>query len=107
MTTTALTSEWPDLELALKSLWGASRWPGFADSTVVLSPPLWQEALRRLQQLIAVRASGLLHGPTGVGKSFLIQSLDRTTVSQAIPSSTPEPQHAHGQRPLAPVGQPD
>jgi type II secretory pathway predicted ATPase ExeA len=72
MTTTASTSEWPDLELALKTLWGASRWPGFADSTVVLCPPFWQEALRRLQQLIAVRASGLLHGPTGVGKSFLI-----------------------------------
>ncbi len=72
MTTTVSTSEWPDLELALKSLWGASRWPGFANSTVVLTPPFWQEALRRLQQLIAVRASGLLHGPTGVGKSFLI-----------------------------------
>jgi type II secretory pathway predicted ATPase ExeA len=72
MTTTASTSELPDLELALKTLWGASRWPGFADSTVVLTPPFWQEALRRLQQLIAVRASGLLHGPTGVGKSFLI-----------------------------------
>ncbi len=72
MTTTVSTSEWPDLELALKSLWGASRWPGFANSTVVLTAPFWQEALRRLQQLIAVRASGLLHGPTGVGKSFLI-----------------------------------
>jgi type II secretory pathway predicted ATPase ExeA len=72
MTTTALTSESPPLELALKTLWGASRWPGFADSTVVVSPPFWQEAVHRLQQLIAVGASGLLHGPTGVGKSFLM-----------------------------------
>ncbi len=72
MTTTASTSESPPLELALKTLWGASRWPGFADSTVVVAPPFWQEAVHRLQQLIAVRASGLLHGPTGVGKSFLI-----------------------------------
>lgn len=72
MTTTASTLETPDLDLALKTLWGASRWPGFADCTVVLAPPCWQEAFRRLQQLIHVRASGLLHGSTGVGKSFLI-----------------------------------
>ena len=72
MTTTASTSEPPNLELALKTLWGATRWPGFADATVVLAPAAWQEALRRLQQLIAVRASGLVHGPHGVGKSFLI-----------------------------------
>jgi len=72
MTTTASTSEPPALELALKTLWGATRWPGFADSTLVLTPPGWQEAGRRLHQLVAVRASGLLHGPNGVGKSFLI-----------------------------------
>ena len=72
MTTTASTSEPPNLDLALKTLWGATRWPGFADATVVLAPAAWQEALRRLQQLIAVRASGLVHGPHGVGKSFLI-----------------------------------
>jgi type II secretory pathway predicted ATPase ExeA len=72
MTTTASTLESPDLDRALKTLWGASRWPGFADCTVVLAPPFWQEAFRRLQQLIQVRASGVLHGATGVGKSFLI-----------------------------------
>jgi len=60
------------LELALKTLWGASRWPGFAESTVVVEHPAWQNALRRLQQLLAVRACGVLHGPHGVGKSFLI-----------------------------------
>jgi len=31
-----------------------------------------QQALRRLHQLVAVRASGLVHGPHGVGKSFLL-----------------------------------
>lgn len=72
MTTTASTPDCPNLDLALKTLWGASRWPGFADCTVVLAPHFWQEAFRRLQQLIHVRASGLLHGATGVGKSFLI-----------------------------------
>lgn len=72
MPTTASTSESPALALALKTLWGASRWPGFADSTVCLTPPGWQETEHRLHQLVAVRASGLLHGPHGVGKSFLL-----------------------------------
>ncbi len=67
---TATSSE--TLESALKTLWGASRWPGFADSTVVVEHPGWHQALRRLQQLIAVRACGVLHGPHGVGKSYLI-----------------------------------
>ncbi|MGH9592380.1 MAG: AAA family ATPase, partial [Bryobacteraceae bacterium] len=68
----ASSSEPPAPELALKTLWGASRWPGFADSTVVLAHAAWQQVLHRLQQMAAVRASGLLHGPHGVGKSFLI-----------------------------------
>lgn len=66
------TSESPQLEVALKTLWGASRWPGFDDSTVNLAPPSVQEACRRLHQLAAVRASGILHGAHGVGKSFLL-----------------------------------
>ena len=72
MTTNASSSEPPSLDIALKSLWGASRWPGFADSTVVIASPPWNDALRRLQQMVTVRASGLVHGPHGVGKSFLI-----------------------------------
>lgn len=75
MTTNASTSESPPLELALKTLWGASRWPGFADSTVVIAPPFWGEAMRRLHQLVAVRASGLVHGPNGAGKSFLVHQV--------------------------------
>ena len=74
MTTTASTPEPLKLELALKTLWGASRWPGFAQCTVNLAPDFWQEALRRLHQLVGVRASGLVHGPNGVGKSFLMHS---------------------------------
>jgi type II secretory pathway predicted ATPase ExeA len=72
MTTNASTSELSSLEIALKTLWGASRWPGFADSTVVVASPSWNEAWHRLHQLVAVRASGLVHGPNGVGKSFLV-----------------------------------
>ena len=67
-----LTSEAAQLDVALKTLWGASRWPGFAQSTVDVAPPVTQEACRRLHQLVSVRASGLVHGPHGVGKSFLL-----------------------------------
>jgi general secretion pathway protein A len=69
---TAATSEIPNLELALKTLWGATRWPGFADSSVVIDAPSWHEARRRLHQLVSVHASGVLHGPHGVGKSYLL-----------------------------------
>lgn len=67
-----MTPNIPNLDLQLKTLWGASRWPGFSDSTVTVTHDPWQAALRRLHQLATVRASGLLHGPHGVGKSFLI-----------------------------------
>lgn len=72
MTTTALTPDPLKLEQALKTLWGGSRWPGFAQATVNLAPDFTHEALRRLHQLVSVRASGVVHGPHGVGKSFLI-----------------------------------
>jgi type II secretory pathway predicted ATPase ExeA len=60
------------LALALKTLWGASRWPGLAETQVVVEAPGWTPALRRLDQLAAVRASGVLWGPHGVGKSYLL-----------------------------------
>ena len=69
---TAKSTEAPALDVALKTLWGASRWPGMADGEVVLSHPSWQEAYRRLDQLVSVHASGVLHGPNGVGKSTLL-----------------------------------
>ncbi len=68
----AKSTEGPALDVALKTLWGASRWPGLADGEVVLTHPAWQEAYRRLDQLAGVRASGVLYGPNGVGKSTLI-----------------------------------
>lgn len=68
----AKSTEAPALDLALKTLWGASRWPGMAEGEVVLVHPAWLEAYRRLDQLAAVRASGVLCGPNGVGKSTLL-----------------------------------
>jgi type II secretory pathway predicted ATPase ExeA len=60
------------LELALKTLWGASRWPGQPDSGAVVEYPVWSDTRRRLDQLAGVRASGVLWGPHGVGKSYLL-----------------------------------
>lgn len=68
----AASSEPASLDIALKTLWGASRWPGFAESTVVVPHSTWPEALRRLHQLVALRSSGLVQGPHGVGKSYLV-----------------------------------
>jgi type II secretory pathway predicted ATPase ExeA len=68
----AKSIETPALDVALKTLWGASRWPGLAEGEVVSTHPSWQEAYRRLDQLASVRASGVLYGPNGVGKSTLL-----------------------------------
>lgn len=66
------STEAASLDVALKTLWGAARWPGMPDGQVVTTHPSWPEACRRLDQLVAVHASGVLHGPNGVGKSTLL-----------------------------------
>jgi type II secretory pathway predicted ATPase ExeA len=63
----------PDLELALKSLWGASQTPFGAAVDKPYASPGFSQMRHRLEQLVAVRASGLLHGPNGVGKTLLAQ----------------------------------
>lgn len=63
----------PELELALKSLWGASQLPFGAAVEKPYASTLFQQACHRLTQLVAVRACGLLHGPNGVGKTLLVQ----------------------------------
>ena len=60
----AKSTEAPALDVALKTLWGASRWPGMADGEVVLTHPSWQEAYRRLdpailEELILKRTLGI------------------------------------------------
>jgi general secretion pathway protein A len=72
-----MTSKLPkqDLEAALKTLWGASAWPFAAAVKEPCETTAHEETLRRLEQCIAVHSSGVLHGPNGVGKSRLVQSL--------------------------------
>jgi len=68
----------PDLDTALKSLWGASQLPfGAAVASPYASEP-FQQTHHRLEQLVAVRACGLLHGPNGVGKTLLVQHFLRS-----------------------------
>ena len=68
-------SQKPDMEAALKTLWGASAWPFATAVKDACETAAHEETLRRLEQCIAVHSSGVLHGPNGVGKSRLVQSL--------------------------------
>lgn len=63
----------PDLELALKSLWGASQLPFGAAVAKPYASESFEQTRHRLEQLVGVRACGLLHGPNGVGKTLLVQ----------------------------------
>jgi type II secretory pathway predicted ATPase ExeA len=63
------------MEATLKTLWGASAWPFASAVKEPCETAAHEETLRRLEQCIAVHSSGVLHGPNGVGKSRLIQSL--------------------------------
>jgi type II secretory pathway predicted ATPase ExeA len=66
-------NNWPDLQTALKTLWGATTMPFAASVTKPFAAGFFTEVTHRLEQLLAVRACGLLHGPNGVGKSLLLQ----------------------------------
>jgi type II secretory pathway predicted ATPase ExeA len=68
----------PELDSALKSLWGASQLPFAAEVEEPYASESFEQIRHRLQQLVGVRASGLLHGPNGVGKSLLIQHFLRS-----------------------------
>jgi hypothetical protein len=65
-----MNAEKPSLSLALKTLWGASQMPFGQDCAEPYRYPGFEEFTRRLQ-LCDIGASGLLHGPNGVGKSYL------------------------------------
>jgi len=68
----------PDLDTALKSLWGASQMPFAAAVDTPYLSDTFQALRHRLEQLVAVRAGGLLHGPNGVGKTLLVQHFLRS-----------------------------
>ncbi|MBU6401064.1 MAG: AAA family ATPase [Verrucomicrobia bacterium] len=63
----------PELDSALKSLWGASQLPFGAAVQKPYASEGFNQTRHRLEQLVAVRACGLLYGPNGVGKTLLVQ----------------------------------
>ena len=63
------------LEAELKTLWGASAWPFTAAVQKPFASRSFSEAYDQLTQMFAVKASGVLSGPNGVGKSLLISAL--------------------------------
>jgi len=68
----------PDLQTRLKTLWGAAQAP-FSDH---VKAPFTSEAFTtlstQLEQLAGVRASGVVHGPNGVGKSLCVEHFLRS-----------------------------
>jgi type II secretory pathway predicted ATPase ExeA len=63
----------PEFETALKSLWGASQLPFCAAVSKPYPSASFSQMRHRLEQLVAVRACGMLYGPNGVGKTLLAQ----------------------------------
>lgn len=63
----------PDFDTALKSLWGAAQLPFGAAVEKPYVSEAFKQTRQRLEQLVAVRACGLVHGPNGVGKTLLVQ----------------------------------
>jgi type II secretory pathway predicted ATPase ExeA len=59
----------------LKTLWGASQAPFAAAVARPYASERFTQLSRQLEQWVAVRSCGLVHGPHGVGKTLLVQSL--------------------------------
>jgi general secretion pathway protein A len=65
----------PTVEVLLKTVWGANA-PPFAETCAVpYESPAFLDTLGQLEQLLRLRASGVLHGPNGTGKSLLLDAL--------------------------------
>ena len=63
------------LETELKTLWGATAWPFTPAVQKPYASTTFTETYDQLTQLLAVKASGVLSGPNGVGKSLLVNFL--------------------------------
>ena len=66
------------LQSQLQALWGASCMPFSEGAREPWCHPCFQAALQRLEQLISIGASGLVHGPNGVGKTLLVDTFVHT-----------------------------
>jgi type II secretory pathway predicted ATPase ExeA len=73
MPTTILSSS--ELQTRLKTLWGARSMPFGARVTEPYQTPGAEAVRRQIEQLLHVHASGVLHGPNGVGKTVLVEQV--------------------------------
>jgi type II secretory pathway predicted ATPase ExeA len=65
-------NEKPDLRTPLSTLWGAKEMPFGEDSGILYRTAESDKLLQGLEQMTWVHASGILYGPNGVGKSYLV-----------------------------------
>lgn len=71
-----------NLALACKSLWGASTIPFCAGARPAFEHPQFEAISARINQLCALCASGVVHGANGSGKSYLINHVLQTSLSE-------------------------
>jgi len=63
------------IDIQLKAVWGAAE-PPFSETTQALfETPELLATLEQIEQLLRMRASGVLAGPNGTGKSLLLDAL--------------------------------
>src|SRR5712691_12298918 len=68
----------PDLPTRCKTLWGATE-PPFSDHVKKpFASPAFTDLTTHLEQLAAVRACGVVHGPNGVGKTLSVEHFLRS-----------------------------
>jgi type II secretory pathway predicted ATPase ExeA len=71
-----------NLTLAFKSLWGASTVPFCAGAKPAFSHPEFEALSAKISQLCAIGSSGVLYGANGSGKSYLINYLLDSKLSE-------------------------
>jgi general secretion pathway protein A len=71
-----------NLTLVFKSLWGASTVPFCAGAKPAFSHPEFEALGAKISQLCAIGSSGVLHGPNGSGKNYLINSFLDSKLSE-------------------------
>ena len=67
-----------DLQTRLKTLWGAAQAPFSDHVQAPFAGAAFTTLSTQLEQLAGVRASGVVHGPNGVGKSLCVEHFLRS-----------------------------
>lgn len=71
-----------NVTLLFKSLWGASAVPFCAGAKPAFGHSDFEALSAKISQLCAIGSSGVLHGPNGCGKSYLINYLLESKLSE-------------------------